>query len=340
MPDGSRKSRTFTTKKPAELWAAEVTRRRELGSLAQLVPSPVTLEQLGIEWLHGPATELAPSTRRTISGVIERHIMRWIGQAQVSHIDAPFVQSWQASLIAAGVSPDPRSRALKYLRMLLNFGMELGYCQSNPAQAVRMPKLPPSDPVRPLSPTQIESLRRSMGFPRDKLNVSLMAYAGLRPQESVALKWADIGRNSISVLAPKTNRRDSVKLLAPLRAELLAWRAASGSPPADALVLPLPKAAEWSRSSLNNWRRRIFDPACERAGIDATPYTLRHSFASLLVHGGYPLTYVARQMRHSLDMTTRRYANVIEDFDPSERIDVEQEIWRSQGAQNGHRSIV
>jgi integrase len=38
---------------------------------------------------------------------------------------------------------------------------------------------------------------------------------------------------------------------------------------------------------LRTWRRRIWKPACQRAGvIGATPYELRHTYASLLIHGG------------------------------------------------------
>lgn len=69
----------------------------------------------------------------------------------------------------------------------------------------------------------------------------------------------------------------------------------------------------------------------------ACPYTLRHSFASLLVHAGYPLTYVAQQMRHGLELTLRTYAHVIEDFDPAQTIDPATEI---AGAQNGHRGVM
>ena len=38
---------------------------------------------------------------------------------------------------------------------------------------------------------------------------------------------------------------------------------------------------------LNNWRHRVFDPACQRAGlIDVTPHDLRHTAASLAIRAG------------------------------------------------------
>lgn len=47
------------------------------------------------------------------------------------------------------------------------------------------------------------------------------------------------------------------------------------------LLFPAPKGGPLR---LNNWRRRVFDPAVERAGIvDLTPHDLRHT-AALLPH--------------------------------------------------------
>jgi integrase len=35
--------------------------------------------------------------------------------------------------------------------------------------------------------------------------------------------------------------------------------------------------------SIGNWRNREWKKATEKTGIDANPYTLRHSFGSMLV---------------------------------------------------------
>ena len=78
-----------------------------------------------------------------------------------------------------------------------------------------------------------------------------------------------------------------MRLLAPLREDLLAWKLRSGRPRDSAAVFPGPEGRSWSKTSYDNWRGRNFDRALERAGVDhTTPYALRHSFASLLLHRG------------------------------------------------------
>jgi integrase len=78
-----------------------------------------------------------------------------------------------------------------------------------------------------------------------------------------------------------------VRLLAPLREDLLGCRTPSGRPRAGELVFPGPERRLWSKTTYDNWRKRAFDRGCEAAKVEgATPYALRHSFASLLLHEG------------------------------------------------------
>lgn len=303
------------------------------------MPSQITLTELAMEWLNGPATELAPSTRKEYVGLIERHILRYLGPVPLIHMRVAIVEEWQAELQRQGVGPDPRSRALKYLRMLLSFAVSREYVTTNCAASVKMPKVPTSDPPSPLSPTSIERLRmcgENLAFP---YAVSLMAYAGLRPSEMFALTWGQVRERTLLVRSTKTNRVDAIKLLTPLAADMKEWNLQSGRPPETSLVIPRPRAGEWTKTAKDNWRYRVFDPACAKAGVKATPYTLRHSFASLLIHAGYPITYVAKQMRHGVEMTTRHYAHVIDDLDPSVRISPEDAILQARQELQGNRLV-
>ena len=83
---------------------------------------------------------------------------------------------------------------------------------------------------------------------------------------------------------------------------------------------------------MGNWKRRSLAPAKVAAGTpDATPYTLRHSFASLLIWEGRAITYVAAQLGHSPAMTLRTYAHVFEEFEDVERTSAEDAIQRARG---------
>ena len=53
----------------------------------------------------------------------------------------------------------------------------------------------------------------------------------------------------------------------------------------------------------------------------ARPSDLRHSFASLLLHEGRNVIYVARQLGHDARLTLTVYGHVMEELDGSPRTD-------------------
>ena len=106
-----------------------------------------------------------------------------------------------------------------------------------------------------------------------------------------------------------------------------------------------------------NWRARTWQPAAAAAGIGelvderryvtvdgqrrrrthrkymgASPYDLRHSFASLLLAEGRSVHYVARQLGHAPSMTLDTYGHVVDEFDEAPRVDAEEEIRRAREA--------
>ena len=59
-----------------------------------------------------------------------------------------------------------------------------------------------------------------------------------------------------------------------------------------------------------NWRKRVFAPAAESAGIAiGRPYDLRHSFASLLIHEGRSLAEVAVQLGDAVATVASTYTH-------------------------------
>jgi integrase len=174
----------------------------------------------------------------------------------------------------------------------------------------------------------------------DATLISVLAYAGLRPGEALALRWEHITRRAIGVEAavahgalkcPKTGERRSVRLLAPLAADLAELREAS--PPADDSSFVFPGADEGplTDDQWRNWRRRIFAPAAKSIGLDsARPYDLRHSFVSLLIHEGRSIVEVARQAGHSPTTCLTTYAHVFDQTEELERIPADEQIQRAR----------
>src|SRR5205085_4041526 len=115
-----------------------------------------------------------------------------------------------------------------------------------------------------------------------------------------------------------------VRLLEPVREDLAAWR---GAAPRDPLVFPAQHGGPWSLPAYQSWRRRAFDRAITAADAKgATPYTLRHSFASLLLHEGRSVIYVARQLGHDARLTLTRYGHVIDELEDQPSVSAETAI--------------
>ena len=60
--------------------------------------------------------------------------------------------------------------------------------------------------------------------------------------------------------------------------------------------------------------------------INATPYALRHSCASLLLHEGRSVIYVARQLGHGANLTMSTYGHVIEELEDQPNLSAEEAI--------------
>jgi integrase len=330
------RSRSFGRKGDAERFDVEVSRRRELGVLGSLEGGRETLDDFVTQtWAPTHGVTLAPKTRKHYALLYDNHIAPSLGSLQLRAIRAQTIQRWQADRLAAGAGPVAVRQSLDLLGSVLQRAVEAERIASNPARLVRRVRLPRRKEVRPLAPASIERMRAAAES-RDATLFSVLAYAGLRPGEALALQWHDVRDNTILVeralslgeeADTKTTAHRTVRLLAPLRADLAEWRLASGRPSGHEPVFPNHRGGAWTEAAYQSWRRRSFNAARKAAGVDhATPYALRHSFASLLLHEGRSVIYVARQLGHDARLTLTRYGHVIDELEDRPQIPAEQAI--------------
>ena len=214
---------------------------------------------------------------------------------------------WRADRLAGEAGPVAVRHAMDLLGSVLEHAFVSGRISENPVRRVKKARLPRRNEVQALSPMTIETMRPALGT-RDATLISVLAYAGLRPGEALGLHWADVRERTIQVQRSvslgeeadtKTRQHRTVRLLAPLAADLLEWRLAAGRPGDPELVLPGKDGHPWTQAAYQSWRRRAFRRASLAAGLaHARPYDLRHSFASLLLHEGRSVIYVARRLGH------------------------------------------
>lgn len=198
--DGERnRSRSFTRKADADRFDAEVTRRRELGTLSSLGAGRETLDHFVTDvWAPTHGVTLAPKTRKNYATLYDHHVGPYLGPSTLRDIRPETIARWQADRLAAGGGAVAVRQALDLLSSILQRAFESERIAGNPARLVRKARLPRRAEVRPLAPCTVEAMRAAVDQ-RDATLFSVLAYAGLRPGEALALRWGDVRPNTILV---------------------------------------------------------------------------------------------------------------------------------------------
>ncbi|ODU65481.1 MAG: hypothetical protein BGO97_10500 [Micrococcales bacterium 70-64] len=209
----------------------------------------------------------------------------------------------------------------------LAHAVELGWLSTNPARSVELPKTRPAEKIF-LNYEEVEKLVESAqevtGRPADAVAVELMAYAGLRIGEVVALevgnvdldarrikirRTATVDINGSPIFGePKHGERRDVPI-APHVVEHL--RTITTGRSQDA---PLIDTARGNYVNLHNWRNRVWSKAVQGAGLQGrqlSPKALRHTAASMAIAAGADVKVVQRMLGHAdASMTLNTYADL------------------------------
>lgn len=344
---GRNRARTFSSRRDARDFDAEVRRQRRAGSLAVLDAGTETLgEYVTGTWAASHAATLAPKTRLHYASLYDFHLRPYLASIRLREINPEVVGRWQAERLAAGAGPNAVRHAIDLLGSVLEHAFVAGRLSENPVRRVKKARRPRRQEVQALAPATIEAMRAALGI-RDATLISLLAYAGLRPGEALGLRWGDIRERTLLVQRSislgeegdtKTRQHRTVRLLAPLATDLRLWRMTAGRPEDHVLVLPGKENQPWKQAAYQSWRRRAFARATRAAGLaHARPYDLRHSFASLLLHEGRSVIYVARQLGHDARLTLTRYGHVIDELEELPAISAEAAIDAARQSRSEHR---
>lgn len=351
------RSRSFQSRREAQGFDNELKARRYRGEALPRA-SRQTLAEAWADWRRLVAPQKAESTRRNYDAIWRAHIA---GTGFDGHrltelaAEPQLIDELLATLEQRGVGPASRRKALIVLSAVLPQCVKWRKVSDNPVRHAVKVSAARQRPARPFPPIVIERVRdeirrratkdasglRAVG---DAALVSLLAYGGLRPQEALALRWADIGKRSLHIEKAisfgnekdtKTGAIRTVPLPPPVRTDLAEWRRAQGRPPDDALVFPARNGEPWSHAAWNNWRGRVWRPAiAQLANAEAAleslrrvrPYDCRASFVSLHLRAGASPLEVAQWAGHSPQVMFRHYAAVIEELVGEPRISVGRQI--------------
>lgn len=341
--NGRQRSRSFDRERDAKAWRTHVDRLAQLGQLAQLDAGKVTLGEFVEEyWQLHAIPNLAPKTRSIYLHVWSKHAHPRLAGYRLRDITPAVMVDFRAQLTRQGVGDPTIIKTLTMLQGVFSFAVLRDAITQNPVDKVKKPPQTRTREPVVLAPERVEAMRRHLledrrraagvrpprGHPvglRDATMISVLAYAGPRPGEQLALRWSHVQRRVLRLYAPKTKRERTVRVLAPLAEDLAEYRAACGNPDDSALVFPRTDGTEWVETDWRNWRADVFYAARDAAGLptELVPYDLRHSFVSLLIAEGQSVLEVARQAGHSPQTCLRTYAHLFDGFDSSERTSAE-----------------
>ncbi|MCK5198312.1 MAG: tyrosine recombinase, partial [Spirochaetales bacterium] len=260
---------------------------------------------------------LSQLTRETYVREIDRFFLFLLeNNLELEGITAEDLIKYLSFLDEKGLGPVTLTKSLSCLRSFFRFINYEGYRGDNPTDRIefqkRNSKLPdvlsPGDIDRFLNSISTDNL---LGI-RDRTLFELIYSCGLRISEAVTLTIGNLffedalirvhGKRDKERLVPFGSRAELWlrKYLNEVRPELIKHGIKD-----DHIFLSI-RGKGISRKGV--WKR--FKEIRNESGIDAKVHTLRHSFATHLIHGGADLRIVQELLGHSDISTTQIYTHV------------------------------
>ncbi len=249
-----------------------------------------------------------------------RRDLKAFGDFHGSHVGTATtsaLESWVASMRAAGLAPSTIARRISAVRSYYRHQVLLGLRDDNPAAEIATPrrirKLP-----RTLSPAESERLIEAANGTtprglRDRALVELMYGAGLRVSETIGLARTSVDIDSRIVRVIGKGDKERIVPLGRPAAESVRRYMALGRPHLDRAHRPdlflNARGGTLTRAGAFLILRKL----AAKAGLEPErvhPHLLRHSFATHLLEGGADLRSVQEMLGHADLSTTELYTHV------------------------------
>jgi len=239
---GARRSEEFNDQRTAIDFKAKLRLARRGGQLERLTAGRVRLRDFVEQewWPTYAAVELERSTLKTYASVWNKHALPRIGYYELRQFDAAVVAQFRRSLEEDGVGAATIRKTMSVLQSIFTQAVLWRRVDGNPFDAVRKPRVRRTA-VRQLPPEVVEAILAGIPDLPSRTLAALIAYAGLRPEEALALEWRHIRRRTLLIEQKNVDGRianwqkvagkppRSVDLLKPLAQDLAALRLASPS---------------------------------------------------------------------------------------------------------------
>ncbi len=233
-------------------------------------------------------------------------------------LDNITLRGFLSSLFQRGNKKSTVARKLASTRSFLQFCLQKGWLEDNPARVVATPKQGKNVP----SFLSEEEMTHFLDLPtkpkkaldyRDKALLELLYATGIRVGELVGMNVEDVNFNQRLIRVRGKGKKERLlpfgrKAAVSLR-DYLSWRKLinQGRIEEEALFLNFRGRRLSSRSV-----ERIVDKYLQRAALcrKISPHSLRHSFASHLLSRGADLRVIQELLGHESLATTQKYTHI------------------------------
>jgi integrase len=281
------------------------------------------------------ASERRDSTKDLYDTLLRVHVEPRLGTVRLDQLRPTHVEGLVADLRGAGKSTSTIRSVYTVLRQLLDTAVRDGLLARNPAATVQRPKAVHRE-VSAFDAAGVQVVLDAVAGHRLAPLLLVMAHAGLRRGEALALQWCDVDlearrlhvRGSLRrvrggglvVSPPKTAR--SVRTVALTQQALEALRAHRAAQAAERLragsgwqdnghVFTTEAGAPLDPSNVTKWVRSL--GITDDHGRRIHPHVLRHSTATVLLEAGVPIPVVGELLGHSsYNVTADVYSHVLD----------------------------
>jgi integrase/recombinase XerC len=236
-------------------------------------------------------------------------------------VDLMTLRAYLGHLHQRGLSRATVGRKLAALRSLLRFLHREGRIAANPARTLFTPRqvkkvprvLTEEEAVQIVEEPRAKAPRRTaLAMLRDRAMLELLYATGMRASElaGLDLERLHLAERIVRVLG-KGRKERIVPFGEPAAKALEAYLAArreTGGLPGSGPVFVNPKGARLTTRTLQRvMGRAVLEAPLEK---DASPHTLRHSFATHLLARGADLRAIQELLGHASLSTTQKYTHV------------------------------
>jgi integrase len=267
-------------------------------------------------WLALVKPGLAVRSFQHYSHTVHHHLIPLLGRRRLTKLSEVHVASAMEVWRASGASDQAITWRINILRMALGRAVKTRRLTVNVATFVDLPRTRRKRPSLPTDETIDTLLQAIEGHPYE-LAFALAIGTGMRPGESLALRWRDIdfasrridivlsriyGTDIIKVTKTEAGDRSVVMpvwlatLLAEHRGEPDAW-----------IVSTRTRRSTDARNIL-----RVMHRLCDELGLPRTNFRMiRHYAITRMLEAGVPMPEVSRAVGHSsISMTVDTYGHV------------------------------